>query len=242
MRFPEAVDYLLAYHGRSRDSPDRNKPIPRPKPPPPREKPPFVLPPANSDQRRVFAYLRKRGIASQVRFPSRSGTIPTSPPPLRAASPPNITTFCMSATRCQGTVNFAPDRSSRSSNISRKREKAALASWRRRLPEWGPHCPTTPLFKNWPPRSSRSLPNTRNRYGTMCSGKSRSGKSPRSGDARGRVFSVTPCLMYQGCQYITPCLRNGGTPSHPSTFPTSLHPCAHCAGTRAREIQSPSGW
>ena len=32
MRFPEAVDYLLAYHGRSRDSPDRNKPIPRPKP------------------------------------------------------------------------------------------------------------------------------------------------------------------------------------------------------------------
>mgnify|MGYP001138945877 FL=1 len=66
MRFPEAVDYLLAYHGRSRDSPDRNQPIPRPKPPPPREKPPFVLPPANSDQRRVFAYLRKRGIASQV--------------------------------------------------------------------------------------------------------------------------------------------------------------------------------
>ena len=66
MRFPEAVDYLLAYHGRSRDSPDRNQPIPRPKLPPPREKPPFVLPPANSDQRRVFAYLRKRGIASQV--------------------------------------------------------------------------------------------------------------------------------------------------------------------------------
>ena len=66
MRFPEAVDYLLAYHGRSRDSPDRDKPIPRPKPSPPKEKPPFVLPPANPDQRRVFAYLRKRGIASQV--------------------------------------------------------------------------------------------------------------------------------------------------------------------------------
>ena len=66
MRFPEAVDYLLAYHGRSRDSPDRNQPIPRPKPPPPREKPPFVLPPANPDQRRVFAYLRKRGIAPKV--------------------------------------------------------------------------------------------------------------------------------------------------------------------------------
>ena len=66
MRFPEAVDYLLAYHGRSRDSPDRNQPIPRPKLPPPREKPPFVLPPANPDQRRVFAYLRKRGIAPKV--------------------------------------------------------------------------------------------------------------------------------------------------------------------------------
>lgn len=66
MRFPEAVDYLLAYHGRSRDSLDRDKPIPRPKPSPPKEKPPFVLPPANPDQRRVSAYLRKRGIASQV--------------------------------------------------------------------------------------------------------------------------------------------------------------------------------
>ena len=66
MRFPEAVDYLLAYHGRSRDSPDRDEPVPRPKPPPPREKPPFVLPPANPDQRRVFAYLRKRGVAPEV--------------------------------------------------------------------------------------------------------------------------------------------------------------------------------
>ena len=66
MRFPEAVDYLLAYHGRSRDSSDRDEPVPRPKPPPPREKPPFVLPPANPDQRRVFAYLRKRGIEPKV--------------------------------------------------------------------------------------------------------------------------------------------------------------------------------
>ena len=185
MRFPEAVDYLLAYHGRRRrkvrstpfppdgenstrslapplpigpaslgsdgspDSPGRDKPVPRPKPPPPREKPPFVLPPANSDQRRVFAYLRKRGIASQVRFPSRSGTIPTSPPPLRAASPPNITTFCMSAIRCPGTMNSAPDRSSRSFNICGKKEKAALTSLRWLLLEWGPHFPTTPLFRNW---------------------------------------------------------------------------------------------
>ena len=55
MRFPEAVDYLLAYHGRSRDSPDRDEPVPRPKPPTPREKAPFVLPPANPAPRRGFA-------------------------------------------------------------------------------------------------------------------------------------------------------------------------------------------
>ncbi|WP_325213465.1 DUF3991 and toprim domain-containing protein, partial [Oscillibacter sp.] len=30
------------------------------------EKPPFVLPPANPDQRRVFAYLQKRGVAPKV--------------------------------------------------------------------------------------------------------------------------------------------------------------------------------
>ena len=64
--FREAVDYLLAYHGRSRDSPNRDMPVPRPKAAPPKEKPAFALPPAHADQRRVFAYLRKRGIAVQV--------------------------------------------------------------------------------------------------------------------------------------------------------------------------------
>ena len=68
MSFPQAVDHLLAYHGRSRDSPDQDKPVPRPKPPPPKEKPPFVLPPVNPDQRRVFTYLQKRGIAPIVVF------------------------------------------------------------------------------------------------------------------------------------------------------------------------------
>ena len=59
--FPEAVDYLLAYHGRSKDSPSIYRP-----PPAKEERPPFALPAAHTDQRRVFAYLRKRGIAAQV--------------------------------------------------------------------------------------------------------------------------------------------------------------------------------
>ncbi|MCI8524507.1 MAG: DUF3991 domain-containing protein, partial [Oscillospiraceae bacterium] len=58
--FPEAVEYLLQFQGRARDSPIAPLPIKQ------KEKKPFALPPANSDQRRVFAYLRKRGIAAQV--------------------------------------------------------------------------------------------------------------------------------------------------------------------------------
>lgn len=60
--FREAVRYLLEYNGhRARDSP-----APRPRPAQPEEKPAFALPIANQDQRRVFAYLKKRGIAPQV--------------------------------------------------------------------------------------------------------------------------------------------------------------------------------
>ena len=60
--FKEAVEYLLDYHGRARDSPARpTRPIQTKE-----ERVPFVLPPANTDHRRVFAYLRKRGIAPQV--------------------------------------------------------------------------------------------------------------------------------------------------------------------------------
>ena len=60
--FQEAVEYLLDYHGRARDSPARpTRPIQTKE-----ERVPFVLPPANTDHRRVFAYLRKRGIAPQV--------------------------------------------------------------------------------------------------------------------------------------------------------------------------------
>ena len=63
--FPEAVEFLLAWNGRSRDSPDLPPPVHRNEHPAP-EPIPFVLPPANEDQRRVTAYLKKRGIAPAV--------------------------------------------------------------------------------------------------------------------------------------------------------------------------------
>ena len=60
--FSEAVEYLLAFHGRARDSPTKAVPFVK------RDEvqKPFALPPRNTDDRRVFAYLRKRGIAPQV--------------------------------------------------------------------------------------------------------------------------------------------------------------------------------
>ena len=61
--FREAVEYLLDFNGQSRESPRSSRPRP---PPEEEERPEFALPPANGDNRRVFAYLRKRGIASQV--------------------------------------------------------------------------------------------------------------------------------------------------------------------------------
>ena len=57
--FPEAVEYLLTFHGKARDAP-----VPQPKPI--SQKQALSLPPRNADDRRVFAYLRKRGIAAQV--------------------------------------------------------------------------------------------------------------------------------------------------------------------------------
>ena len=60
--FREAVEYLLDFNGPSRETPRPS----RPRPPPEEERPEFALPPANGDNRRVFAYLRKRGIAPQV--------------------------------------------------------------------------------------------------------------------------------------------------------------------------------
>ena len=60
--FSEAVEYLLAFHGRARDSPTKAAPFVK------RDEvqKPFTLPPRNTDDKRVFAYLRKRGIAAQV--------------------------------------------------------------------------------------------------------------------------------------------------------------------------------
>lgn len=60
--FREAVSYLLEFNGhRARASPVPHQPSPAKK-----ERPAFALPSAAPDQRHVFAYLRKRGIASQV--------------------------------------------------------------------------------------------------------------------------------------------------------------------------------
>ena len=60
--FREAVNCLLEFNGhRARDSP-----TPRPRQAQESEKPAFTLPIPNQDQRRVFAYLQKRGIAPQV--------------------------------------------------------------------------------------------------------------------------------------------------------------------------------
>ena len=60
--FSETVEYLLAFHGRARDSPTKAAPFVK------RDEvqKPFALPPRNADDRRVFAYLRKRGIAAHV--------------------------------------------------------------------------------------------------------------------------------------------------------------------------------
>ena len=57
--FPEAMEYLLTFHGKARDAP-------APEPKPISQKRALSLPPRNGDDRRVFAYLRKRGIAAQV--------------------------------------------------------------------------------------------------------------------------------------------------------------------------------
>lgn len=69
--FIEAVSDLLAFQGRAAPSRTPNRtPSRTPKPPPAqdaaKEKSAFTLPQPNNDSRRVFAYLRKRGIASQV--------------------------------------------------------------------------------------------------------------------------------------------------------------------------------
>ena len=53
------MEYLPTFHGKARDAP-----VPQPKPI--SQKQALSLPPRNADDRRVFAFLRKRGIAAQV--------------------------------------------------------------------------------------------------------------------------------------------------------------------------------
>lgn len=67
MKFKEAVEYILAWHGRARDSPVQSfQTRAPPSQPIQQEKREFYLPIANDNQRRVYAYLKKRGIAGQV--------------------------------------------------------------------------------------------------------------------------------------------------------------------------------
>ena len=66
--FREAVTYLLDFNGRARDSPALSRSRPKPRPAPKEEKPEFILPPANEDSRRVFAYLRYAVHISLARF------------------------------------------------------------------------------------------------------------------------------------------------------------------------------
>ncbi len=66
MRFSEAVNYLLTFQGihRAREPPVKISPAQRKSAI--KEKTTFQLPEKNTECRRVFAYLRKRGISSQV--------------------------------------------------------------------------------------------------------------------------------------------------------------------------------
>ncbi len=65
MSFPDAVKHLLAFNGYSRDA--SLDVLQRSQAPPPEPvKVEFALPEASADNRRVFAYLLKRGIAKQV--------------------------------------------------------------------------------------------------------------------------------------------------------------------------------
>lgn len=64
LSFPEAVEFLLAFNGHARDTPVQQKH--HPVKPEPKEPVKFVLPEPNEDCKKVFSYLRKRGIAYQV--------------------------------------------------------------------------------------------------------------------------------------------------------------------------------
>lgn len=62
MTFPEAVNALLSFNGYSRYKPRTQFKHP----PAPEEKTEFILPDKSADSRRVYAYLKKRGVSHQV--------------------------------------------------------------------------------------------------------------------------------------------------------------------------------
>ena len=62
MNFRESVEYLLRFNGQARAPPQSSISTHKSAE---KEKIPFVLPTKSTDHRRVFAYLRKRGIAKQ---------------------------------------------------------------------------------------------------------------------------------------------------------------------------------
>lgn len=67
MDFVQAVEYLLAQNGHARDALEPAKITTRPMPKEIKKEPvEFTLPEPNTDSKRVFSYLRKRGIAYQV--------------------------------------------------------------------------------------------------------------------------------------------------------------------------------
>lgn len=64
LSFPETVEFLLAFNGQMREQPIQQAPQKAPV----KKKEPveFVLPEPNSDFKKVFSYLRKRGVSYQV--------------------------------------------------------------------------------------------------------------------------------------------------------------------------------
>lgn len=64
LSFPEAVEFLLSFNGQTRDQ--SVKQVHQPVRTEPKKPVEFTLPEPNEDCKRVFSYLRKRGIAYQV--------------------------------------------------------------------------------------------------------------------------------------------------------------------------------
>ena len=84
--------------------------------------------------------------------PSRSGTIPTSPPTHRAGSRLCTAICCTAVIRSRRTGGFARNRSRRSSNSSGRAENTVSANCPWLFPRSGPDIPIMPLFRSWLPR------------------------------------------------------------------------------------------